>query len=122
MDCKEFIEIALSCCSTRQNVSLGCGVSYEKEGLPINLDDTDWIWSGLTECFWENFFEFEEGIAAANDVLVSGEKSTLHDALHEVFGKFDVEYTVNGEATNLEYGVDVEEIIYNLLMESCGFE
>lgn len=118
MNQEEYIEIELSCHSTRQDAGPGCGVSYENIGQPINLDDTDWIQSGITECFWENFFGFEEGIDAAKAALASGEKATLRDALYEVFGEFDVEYTVNGEATDLEYGVDVEEIIYNLLIDN----
>lgn len=120
MSFEKHIEIALSCYSTHQDVSLGCGVSYENDGEQIDLDDTDWIWSGLTECFWENFYEFEEGIAAAKAALSSGEKSTLCDALYEVFGAFNVKYTVNGELTDLKYGVDVEEIIYNLLIDNSN--
>lgn len=64
----------------------------------------------------ESFFEFEEGIAVAKAAASSGKKSTLRDALHEVFGEFNVEYTVNGETADLEY--DVEEIIYNLLIDN----
>jgi len=118
MSSEEHIEIALSCCSTRRDVGLGCGVGYENDGQPIDLNDTDWIWTGIAECFWENFFEFEEGTAVAKAALASGEKSTLRDALYEAFGAFNVEYTVNGEATDLEYDVDVEEIIYNLLIDN----
>ena len=120
MNSEGYIEIELSCHSTQQDAGLGCGVSYENVGKPIYLDDTDWIWSGITECFWENLFEFEEGIAAAKAALASGEKSTLRDALYEIFGKFNVEYTVNGETTDFEYGVNVEEIIYNLLIDNSN--
>lgn len=118
MNSEEYIEIGLSCCSARQDVGLGCGISYENGGQPIDVDDTDWIWIGITECFWENFFEFEGGIAEARAAVESGKKSTLYEALHEVFGEFNAEYTVNGETVALEYGVDVEEIIYNLLVEN----
>lgn len=118
MNFEDCIEISVSCYSTYQNARLGCGVRYKNDGQPINLDDTDWIWSGLAECFWENYYEFEEGIAEARAAVDSGKKSTLYEALHEVFGAFNAEYTVNGETVALEYGVDVEEIIYNLLIEN----
>lgn len=118
MESEEHIELELSCWSSRQDVALGCGVSYENDDQLIDHDDVDWILCGITECFWENYFEFAEGIAAAKAALAAGEMLTLREALYKVFGVFNVEYKVNGESTDFEYGVDVEEIIYDLLIEN----
>lgn len=118
MNSEEYIEIELHCYSQRQNVSLGCGISYKNDGDPIDLADTEWIWVGISECYWENYFEFEDGLTEAKLLVNTGAKSTIFNALYEVFGKFIVEYTVNGEKTALEYSVDVEGIIYNLLIDN----
>lgn len=119
MELEDYIEITVSCRGELQNVNLGCGISYSNNEMPINLDDTDWIWSGITECFWENYHEFEEGIAAAKVAVSTGEKEKLHEALFEIFGEFSVEYYVNGEKVDLAYRIDVEEMIYDLLVENC---
>lgn len=122
MESEEYIEISLSCNSSRQDAGVGCGISYENHGQPIDLNDTDWIWCGISECFWENFFEFEDGIAEAKAAIAVGKETSIEEALHKAFGEFFVEFWVNGEKTDLNYGIDIEDIIYNLLIEYSGID
>ena len=115
----DLIEINVSCTSENEDVSLGCGIGYESDGCPIDLNDVDWLWAGLSDCFWELCFEFEEGIDKAKRLIATEKNLTLEEALFQVFGHFDTVFEVNGEERDLQYNFDFDAYIYDLILNCC---
>lgn len=115
MDNAEYIEIWLSCHSEREDVSISCGVDYENENEVNDLRDEEWIFIGLAESFWENHYEFEDGINKAKKLIAQDKSLSFRQALFTIFGHFYGIFFVNGKEMDLGYDVDFDEIIYDLL-------
>ena len=59
------IYIQASCFSEKADVSIGFGISLDAADGSLPEIATDWISEGMSESFWENYQEFEDGIAEA---------------------------------------------------------
>jgi len=112
---EQYIEISASCCSEKTDASIGFGVGFESVTGEIDLEDTDWIFEGMGDSFWENHDEFEAGIQQAETLMEVKPDLTFRDALFAVFGHFTITYEVNGEEKALAYIIDVDAAMYDLL-------
>lgn len=112
---EQFVEIFASCNSEKTDASIGFGTGFESATGGIDLEDTDWIFEGMGDSFWENHDEFEAGIQQAEVVMGENPGLTFRDALFAVFGHFSITYEVNGEEKDLAYAVDVDTAMYDLL-------
>ena len=101
------VELSAVCSSEKEMVSIGFGISdYEDEGL---------LWIGMSESFWENVFEFEGGINKVKAIVEGG--ASIDEAISDVFGHFELEYTLNGFECSLPYTVDADEFMSCLLKQ-----
>lgn len=109
------IEIWACCYSEKADVSISFGKTIESEDGYIDLLDTEWIYEGMSDSFWENHEEFELGISQAEALRNSDCSMTFHQALYNVFGNFTLCYEVDGAENNLEFDVDANISMYALL-------
>ena len=109
------IEISAVCYSEKEDVSVGCGIYFDAEAESIGQLDSDWIGIGMSESFWENYEDFEPGIDKAKRLIEGDSNLTYRQALYSVFGNFNISYEVDGKESNLEFEIDANEFIYNML-------
>lgn len=109
------IEIWACCYSEKADVSISFGTSVESLDGDLSSLDTEWIFCGMGESFWENHEEFEAGIAQAEALQKSNSTMTLHQAMYAIFGDFELSYEVDGEETELNIDYDVNASMYALL-------
>lgn len=112
---EKYIEIFACCYSEKSDASIGFGIGFDSEDGVIDFEETNWIFEGMGDSFWENHFEFESGIQQAEALMDTNPKLTLRDALFAVFGHFEISYEVNGEETELPYNIDIDAAMYDLL-------
>ncbi len=86
-----------------------------KEEEPINTIGNDWLWIGMSECFWENYHEFEPGIVRANTILNNSKEMTYRQALFNVFGRFSVTFALDGKKIDYDIGANFNDAIYDML-------
>jgi len=109
------IDIHACCYSEKADVAIGFGITFEsKTGDPSEVG-CEWIFEGISDSFWENHEEFEEGIAQARAINNEQKSVSYRQALVSVFGHFDLEFEVNGEITKLNIVIDVDDFMYELL-------
>ena len=108
------IEISAYCYSEKEDAGIGFGFSCD-EGDSMNALDTELIEIGLSESFWENYFEFEPGIEKAKQLLIDNQNLTLREALFAVFGHFAIVYTIGEEESELNLDINVDEVMYKML-------
>jgi len=118
----EYIEISACCYSDTIDVSVGFGIGFDKEDFSIADLGTDWIYEGLSESFWENAQDFEEGVSRAyaivREEVANGGKDdheTFMKALRQVFGEFKIEYEIEGVKQDFTWDVDVNSAMYDML-------
>ena len=109
------IEIWACCYSEKADVSISFGTSVESFDGDLSSLDTEWIYEGMGDSFWENHEEFEAGIAQAEALQKSDNTMTLHQAMFAVFGDFVLSYEVDGEEKELDIDFDVNASMYALL-------
>lgn len=109
------IEIWACCYSEKADVSISFGTSIDSSDGDLSYFDTDWIFAGMSDSFWENHEEFEAGIAQAEVMKNNDDTLTFHQALFAIFGDFTLCYEVNGEEMDLAYDFDVNASMYALL-------
>ena len=117
---EEHFRVDACCYSNRRGVSIGFGTECTNDESILELGE-DWIYEGLEDSFWENYQEFEPGIAEARNALKNDENDccdNLCATLHRVFGEFEIEYLLNGEKKDLKFDVDVNSLMYNMLSNS----
>ena len=109
------IEIMAWCSSEKTDVSIGFGITIESPDGTIDFSNTDWIWEGISDSFWENHYEFEPGLDEAEARYSKDPDITFHDALFDVFGNFTLRYEVDGVDKDLAFSYDANEQMYALL-------
>jgi hypothetical protein len=109
------IEVWVSCHSEKTDASIWCGVYVESNNGIVNLTDTDMIYLGLAESFWENYREFEDGVAQANVFQENNPTLTYQQALFEVFGHFTLSFKVDNNEIKLDIDSNADELMYSLL-------
>ena len=114
---KNLCELWVFCFSENNKGSIGFGVEYDSSTQTIEELGHDWFYEGLTDCFWENCQEFEDGIQEAKDIILKDSSISYRDALFEVFGNFKVAYEVNGIVRELEMNIDINKEMYRLLLQ-----
>ena len=116
MDSRE-VEICIILSSEKESVSLCWGVSYDPEDDPDGPGD-NWLFDGTPgESFWENYSDFEPGIAKAKHLIKLDPSLSFRQALFEVFGHFSVTYKVDGNEAELDYNIDGDDVMYSILVE-----
>ena len=110
--------LEVSCFSEKMDVGIGFGVdfssSYENE---ITID-VDLLECTMTEAFWENCFEFEEGIENSRRLIDDGFVSNVRDAVEIAFGEFDISFKINGEELDIDVDFNANEVMYSLLEQT----
>lgn len=101
------IEFFAVCSSEKEGVSIACGTS--------DYEDSDWFWVGMTESFWENAFEFEDGTQKIKELIETG--VSIREAIYNVYGHFVLEYTINGFECALPYEEDADELMSDLIKQ-----
>ena len=109
------INIMAWCTSEKADVFIGFGITIESSDGSIDFSDTDWIWEGMGDSFWENHYEFECGLAEAEAIYDSTPDITFYEALFSVFGNFSIRYEVDGIDRDLPFNIDVNKSMYALL-------
>ena len=112
--CEE-IEIWACCSSENVDASIAFGVSAKADIEPIEDVGIDWIFEGLSDSFWENYYVFGPYIESATASLKNNSELSPHQVLFNIFGKFTVIYEVNGKKTELDFDVDINSLVYTLL-------
>ena len=111
------ISIQAHCCSEKEDVGIGFGWDYESDNDSLYTKDTEWIYVGMSESFWENAFEFDAGIEKASKLMESNGTLTYKEALFAVFGNFSITYEVDGKEISDSWNIDANEAMYELLQE-----
>ena len=109
------IEIMACCYSEKEDVSVGFGIGFDADTRSIEQLDSEWIWIGMSESFWENYEEFESGIDKAKQLIEGDSNLTYRQALYSVFGNFNISYEVDGKESELDFEIDANEIMYDML-------
>ena len=115
MEEKMELEILVCCYSRKADVLISFGATVGGANGAVDTSDSDWIYEGVSDSFWENHYEFEPGIAKAEAARMSDPSLTYHQALWAVFGSFSLTYEVNGEKIVLDFEGDIDELMYSLL-------
>ena len=108
-------EISACCYSEKEGVGVSFGVSFDAEEDTIDTLDTEWIWVGMSESFWENYFEFEDSIEKAKQLMQNDSNLTFREALYSVFGEFSIYYEIDGEEIKPSFEIDVNQAMYDML-------
>ena len=113
---EDCIEISVCCYSEKESAGIGFGSAVDSiDNLFKNYEDFDI--DTMQESFWENYFEFEDGIEKAKEIRSFNKQLTIRQALFEVFGHFHVVVQVNGEEIEpqITFADEIEEIVYSML-------
>lgn len=108
------IKIGVCLSSEKESASLGFGMYYSIKEHPDG-PGTDWIIDGMSDSFCENYDEFEPGIERARKLVCMNPQMSSREALFEVFGNFTISYEVDGIEKNLNFDIDVNDIMYLIL-------
>ena len=109
------IEIWACCYSEKSDTSISFGTSVETVDGSFDATDTEWIYVGMSESFWENHWEFEAGIEQATILQREDKALTSRQALFNVFGHFELAYQIDGEEVDLNIDFDADSLMYALL-------
>ena len=112
----EELHISAYCKSDKEGVGIGFGVSFDPEEDSVDTIGTEWIGIGMSGSFWENAFEFDEGIEKADKLMEINPDMEYKTALYSVFGDFTIDFTLDGEEIEFNTTIDVNEEMYHLLM------
>ena len=106
-------EVEAYCYSEKVDVSLSFGIEYNG-----SLDElgTDWIFEGISDSFWENYYEFEEYNNQAKEIA-NNKNIEYEEALEMVFGHFAISFVVDGKPVTWNSNLDINDQIFTLLSE-----
>lgn len=111
----ENVEVLVCCHSAKEDVSISCAFDIASLDSFNESEVIEMIYVGLSEAFWENYFEFASGIEKAKHLLANTPDSTSKLALFEVFGHFDITYETDREKIDLGLNINSDLFIYELL-------
>ena len=111
----------LSVCCYSDKVQLPIMLEIDPDLNEWSIEDIDpnCIDEGCSEYYWENHFEFEPYIARIESIRSKDKNINFNDAVFEVFGHFHLRFEVEGQIEDIKLAVDIEKIIYDLLLEDC---
>lgn len=116
------IELDVVCYSEKEDVSLGFGFSIsEEERVNKRIDESGDIAIGISDSYYELYSEFEPGINKAKKLIEDRLCSSVDDALREVFGHFELSFSIDGVDEDFEYDLDVDECVFDVIKESNHF-
>ena len=104
--------------SEKEEVFLGAGITFNPSDEKVEDLGTDWIGETLSESFWENYMDFEPGIEKAREMTENQPDMSYREALKQVFGSFEVSYRIDDKTIELDWDIDYEDIIYDLIENS----
>ncbi len=117
------IMLDVVCYSEKEDVSLGFGFGIsENEKENKRIDEPGDIAIGISDSYYELYCEFEPGINKAKELIKEGRCSSVDEALREVFGHFELRFSINGVDEEFEYDFDVDECVFDVIKESNHFE
>ena len=111
------VHIQAYCYSEKEDVGIGFGLYYDPKEDSLETIDSEWINIGMSESFWENSFEFDNGIEKAIKYLSTNNTLAYKDALFAIFGDFSISFEVDGEEIDDLWHVDINTAMYELLQE-----
>ena len=120
MEDKE-IEIWVCCRSEKVDADISCGITISERDYQTELPEPAWIYEGLSDAYWENYFEFEPYTEKAEILLKNGEFVDYKEALFSILGHFSLSFEVDGEKKDLAYNIDVDELMYSIILEQTGW-
>ena len=109
------IEIGVECYSEKANISIWCGIYTESVDGHIRITDLRTIYEGLAESFWENYQEFEYGVAEAESLQENNASLTYRQALATVFGHFALSFKMDEKAIDIGIDSNADDLMYSLL-------
>ena len=108
-------------CETDSNIWIECGFLPDENSTFESICADD-ICSGLAECFWECFFEFEEAFEKSKEIAAQ-KGLPIREALRTTFGHFKVLCYIHDNIRNaIELPCDIcdiDEFMLDLLEEGC---
>lgn len=111
------IEVWVTCYSEITNVSISCGIYVDSVDNSLDIADFENIYGGLTESFWENYQEFEDGVEQADSQCESNPTLTFEQAILSVFGHFYISATIDGKETDLGIDPNADDFMFSLLKD-----
>ncbi len=111
-------------CHTENGLSIGFGCPVLYSGNDI------WIYEGVYDSLYENYEEFEESVILAAEAscdFLKGKSgvdlSTLsYEMIKKVLGIITVLYEADGKEVNVQYNVDIPDLIYSDLADYVKIE
>ena len=110
-------EVWVTCYSEITNVSISCGIYIDSVDGSIDVPDTRMIYEGLSESFWENYQEFEDGVEQADAMYEGGPALSFEQAILSVFGHFIISCTIDGKEIDLGIDPNADDFMYSLLKD-----
>lgn len=108
-------EINACCSSDKTGVSIEFGTTLVSVSNHFDYPSPDWITEGIGDSFWENYEEFEVGIQQAYQLRCENNTLNTRQALFAIFGHFNISYKVDGLEADINYNINVDDIIYSML-------
>lgn len=108
-------EIIAWCNSEKAGVCLCFGSTVDFDTDHFICPSAEWVIEGIGDSFWENCDEFKAGVEHAKHLEQQDSALSKREALFEVFGCFSIHYEVDGEKVDLNYDIDIDEMIYSML-------
>ena len=117
------IMLEVGCYSEKEEAGFTFGFSISKEEKENKcISDPMDIVIGISDSYFELWFEFEPGIEKARKLIREKRYSNAKDALFDVFGHFKLEFAIDGTEEEFSYDLDVDECVFELLEGNNDFE
>lgn len=110
-------EVWVTCYSEKTDISISCGIYIDSADGSIDISDTGIIYEGLSESFWENYREFEEGVEQADFKQKSDPTLSFEQAILSAFGHFFISCTINGKEIDPGIDPNADDFMYSLLKD-----
>lgn len=111
------IQVWVTCYSEKTDASISCGIYVESVSKNLDITDIKNIYEGLSESFWENCQEFEDGVAQADTMQEDDPALSFEQAILSIFGHFFISGTVDGEETELGIDPIADDFMISLLKD-----
>ena len=111
--------LSVYCYSEKGPLSIRFEIDPDLDEWSIEDIDSNCIDEGCSDYYWENHFEFEPYIAQIESMLSEDKNISFNDAIFEILGHFYINFFVNGISEEIEFGVDIEKIMYDLFLSDC---
>ena len=114
-------------CSSEKSGCIGFGATIEGK---IDKSKVDWVFEGLCDSLYENYDEFESAVIQAAEEGCKRLKakpqedlsSLSNEMIQNALGEINIAYEVNGNEADIDFDVDIEQMIYDYLAEYVEIE